>query len=76
MPLLTLDYLNFNQKLRVLTIRVFYVFILLLFIWSIRGLVLYPIINIFITVYNFFAIEQIPKKGVPDTNFNLPPRPA
>ena len=76
MSLLTLDYLNFNQKLRVIIIRIFYIFILLLFIWSIRGLIIYPFINVFISVYNFFAIEQIPKKNVPDTNLNLPPRPA
>jgi len=63
------------QKIRVYSIEFFFYFILILFIWSFRGIILYPIIWLYIKINNIFATDPIPQKP-PPTNVSLPPRPS
>jgi hypothetical protein len=63
-----------QQKIRVYSIEIFFYFILIVFIWSFRGIILYPILSVFIKIYNFFATEALPNQSFPNTNVNLPPK--
>ena len=71
-----MGYLSLEKEFRVYFIIIFYFAILFLFVWTLRGIILYPLIRIVISIYNFFATDSIPSQPPLDLNISLPVKPV
>ena len=71
-----MGYLTITQEIRSYSIIILFYFILIVFIWSLRGFLLRPFFAVYIWVYNFFALDPIPPQKPANFSINLPPKPS